>query len=65
MREAWTWLRGRLARRPDSEHAQGLLRLGLILLVLGYLLLPSTRSRPRSSAATQAGSKSLPDSSEM
>ncbi len=35
MREAWTWLRGRLARRPDSEHAQGLLRLGLILLVLG------------------------------
>ena len=54
MREAWTWLRGRLARRPDSEHAQGLLRLGLILLVLGYLLLPSTREGvdPRQYAAT-------------
>ncbi len=43
MREAWTWLRGRLSRRPDSEHAQGLLRIGLILVVLAYVLLPSTR----------------------
>ncbi|KAF1697708.1 ATP-binding protein [Pseudoxanthomonas koreensis] len=43
MAEAWTRLRGRLAQRPDSEHAQGLLRIGLVLLVLAYLLLPSTR----------------------
>jgi two-component system sensor histidine kinase RpfC len=43
MAEAWTRLRGRLARRPDSEHAQVLLRIGLILLVLACMLLPSTR----------------------
>ena len=43
MAEAFAWLRRRLANRPDSEHGQALVRIVLILLILGYVLLPSSR----------------------
>ena len=44
MAEAFAWLRRRLANRPDSEHGQALVRIVLILLILGYVLLPSSRA---------------------
>ena len=43
MAEAFAWLRCRLANRPDSEHGQALVRIVLILLILAYVLLPSSR----------------------
>ena len=43
MAEAFAWLRRRLANRPDSEHGQALVRIVLILLILAYVLLPSSR----------------------
>jgi len=42
--EAWAWLKSRLANRPDSEHAQALVRIALILVILVYVLLPSSRA---------------------
>ncbi len=44
MREMLRWVGRRLTRRPDSEHAQALVRITLILLILGYVLLPSSRA---------------------
>ncbi len=44
MAEAWAWLKSRLANRPDSEHAQALVRIALILVILVYVLLPSSRA---------------------
>ncbi|MFO3703788.1 RpfH protein [Xanthomonas codiaei] len=38
MRAAFGQLRDRLARRPDSEHGQALVRLAMILLILVYTL---------------------------
>ena len=38
-----TWVRSRLSNRPDSEHGQAIVRLGLISLILAYALLPSSR----------------------
>jgi two-component system sensor histidine kinase RpfC len=38
-----TWVRSRLSNRPDSEHGQAIVRLGLISLILVYALLPSSR----------------------
>ncbi len=38
------WIRRRLSRRPDSEHGQALIRIVLIVLILGYVLLPGPRS---------------------
>ncbi|MET0808080.1 MAG: ATP-binding protein [Pseudoxanthomonas sp.] len=38
-----TWVTGRLSNRPDSEHGQALVRIGLITLILAYALLPSSR----------------------
>jgi two-component system sensor histidine kinase RpfC len=43
MAERLKWLRGRLSNRPDSEHGQALVRIVLILLILCYVLLPSSR----------------------
>ncbi|MET0290259.1 MAG: ATP-binding protein [Pseudoxanthomonas sp.] len=37
------WLGRRLTGRPDSEHAQALVRMGLISIILIYALLPSSR----------------------
>ncbi|MCF7749748.1 response regulator [Bacillus subtilis subsp. subtilis] len=37
-------LRDRLTKRPDSEHAQAIVRIVLIVLILGYVLMPSVRS---------------------
>ena len=39
-----TWIMGRLSNRPDSEHGQAIVRIGLISLILAYALLPSSRS---------------------
>jgi len=44
MAEAFAWLRRRLSNRPDSEHGQALVRIVLILLILCYVLLPSSRA---------------------
>ena len=44
MRELAAWLEQRLSRRPDSEHGQALVRVALILLILCYVLLPSSRA---------------------
>ena len=44
MASAWDWLKQRLSRRPDSEHGQALVRIVLILLILSYVLLPSSRA---------------------
>ncbi len=38
MTALWPWLRARLARRPDSEHGQALIRLALLFVVLLFLL---------------------------
>ena len=38
-----TWVRSRLSNRPDSEHGQAIVRIGLISLILAYALLPSSR----------------------
>ena len=38
-----TWVRSQLSNRPDSEHGQAIVRLGLISLILAYALLPSSR----------------------
>ena len=40
------WVRGRLGNRPDSEHGQAIVRIVLIVLILGFVLLPSTRAQP-------------------
>jgi two-component system, sensor histidine kinase RpfC len=37
------WVKSRLSNRPDSEHGQALVRIGLITLILAYALLPSSR----------------------
>ena len=37
------WVTGRLSNRPDSEHGQAIVRIGLISLILAYALLPSSR----------------------
>lgn len=37
------WIKGRLSNRPDSEHGQAIVRIGLISLILAYALLPSSR----------------------
>ncbi|WP_411831842.1 ATP-binding protein [Pseudoxanthomonas mexicana] len=37
------WIRSRIANRPDSEHGQALVRIGLISIILLYALLPSSR----------------------
>ena len=37
------WIRARFSNRSDSEHGQALVRIVLILLILGYVLLPSSR----------------------
>ena len=34
----------RLRQRGDSEHAQALVRIAIIMMILGYVLLPSVRS---------------------
>ncbi|GAB3505778.1 ATP-binding protein [Pseudoxanthomonas daejeonensis] len=44
MAEAYAWFRERLSGRPDSEHGQALVRIVLILLILSYVLLPSSRA---------------------
>jgi two-component system sensor histidine kinase RpfC len=44
MSESLAWFRRRLANRPDSEHGQALVRITLILLILCYVLLPSSRA---------------------
>src|SRR5690606_17503793 len=44
VRELAAWLEQRLSRRPDSEHGQALVRVALILLILCYVLLPSSRA---------------------
>ncbi|TWH10842.1 MULTISPECIES: ATP-binding protein [Pseudoxanthomonas] len=44
MRNSLEWTRRRLSGRPDSEHGQALVRVALILLILCYVLLPSSRS---------------------
>ncbi|MCY7353841.1 MAG: response regulator [Lysobacter sp.] len=36
---AYDWLHSRLARRPDSEHGQAMVRLGVMFVVLVYLLI--------------------------
>lgn len=38
------WVKARLSNRPDSEHGQALVRIGLISLILAYALLPSSRT---------------------
>ena len=43
MIELLAWLRGRLSNRQDSEHGQALVRIILILMILGYVLLSSSR----------------------
>ncbi|NDK37364.1 response regulator [Pseudoxanthomonas gei] len=43
MQKLATWVTGRLSNRPDSEHGQALVRIGLITLILAYALLPSSR----------------------
>ncbi|KAF1688068.1 hybrid sensor histidine kinase/response regulator [Pseudoxanthomonas broegbernensis] len=43
MRDAIAWLRERLSQRGDSEHGQALVRIALIVLILAYVLLPSSR----------------------
>ncbi|MCR6686868.1 ATP-binding protein [Pseudoxanthomonas sp.] len=44
MPEPVAWLKARLSHRPDSEHGQALVRIALIVLILGYVLLPSSRA---------------------
>jgi len=44
VRELAAWVTRRLSQRPDSEHGQALVRVVLILLILGYVLLPSSRA---------------------
>jgi two-component system sensor histidine kinase RpfC len=44
MSESLAWFRQRLANRPDSEHGQALVRITLIVLILCYVLLPSSRT---------------------
>lgn len=44
MHDAIAWLKGRLSQREDSEHGQALVRITLIVLILGYVLLPSSRN---------------------
>src|SRR5690606_5855041 len=44
VRNPLEWTRQRLSGRPDSEHGQALVRVALILLILCYVLLPSSRS---------------------
>ncbi|MEL1264549.1 ATP-binding protein [Pseudoxanthomonas putridarboris] len=39
-----TWVKNRLANRPDSEHGQALVRIGVISIILAYALLPSSRA---------------------
>lgn len=43
MTNAFAWLRQRLRQRGDSEHAQALVRIAIIALILGYVLLPTAR----------------------
>ncbi|WP_374013699.1 response regulator [Pseudoxanthomonas koreensis] len=43
MREAAAWVKERLSGRSDSEHAQALVRIALIALILGYVLLHGPR----------------------
>ncbi|RZA10143.1 MAG: hybrid sensor histidine kinase/response regulator, partial [Proteobacteria bacterium] len=38
-----SWVKERLSNRPDSEHGQAIVRLGLISIILIYALLPSSR----------------------
>ncbi|MGH8077069.1 MAG: ATP-binding protein [Lysobacter sp.] len=40
MRIAWSQLKQRLARRPDSEHGQATVRIAVLSVVLVYLLVP-------------------------
>jgi two-component system sensor histidine kinase RpfC len=44
MPEPLSWLKQRLSNRADSEHGQALVRIALITLILGYVLLPSSRA---------------------
>jgi len=44
MSDVVAWIRRRLSQRPDSEHGQALIRIALILLILGYVLLPGPRA---------------------
>ncbi|AKC87863.1 ATP-binding protein [Pseudoxanthomonas suwonensis] len=44
MADAFAWFRQRFSHRPDSEHGQALVRIILILLILCYVLLPSSRA---------------------
>ncbi|WP_045770043.1 ATP-binding protein [Xanthomonas albilineans] len=38
------WVRQRIVQRKDSEHAQALVRIAVISIILGYVLLPGPRS---------------------
>jgi len=38
MDTVWRWIKQRLSHRPDSEHAQALIRIAVISVVLVYLL---------------------------
>ena len=38
-----TWVKNRLSNRPDSEHGQAIVRIGLITIILVYALLPASR----------------------
>jgi two-component system sensor histidine kinase RpfC len=38
MDTAWPWIKQRFSHRPDSEHAQALIRIAVISVVLVYLL---------------------------
>ncbi|HET6397103.1 MAG TPA: ATP-binding protein [Pseudoxanthomonas sp.] len=44
MRNPVAWVKRRLSQRPDSEHGQAVVRVVLILLILCYVLLPSSRA---------------------
>lgn len=39
-----TWVKSRLSNRPDSEHGQALVRIGVISIILAYALLPTSRA---------------------
>ncbi|MBN8799347.1 MAG: hybrid sensor histidine kinase/response regulator, partial [Stenotrophomonas nitritireducens] len=43
MTNAFAWLRQRLRQRGDSEHAQALVRIVMIALILCYVLLSAGR----------------------
>ncbi|UYK78415.1 ATP-binding protein [Xanthomonas sacchari] len=44
MTSAITWVRQRFAERKDTEHAQALVRIVLISIILSYVLLPGPRA---------------------